>query len=211
MIFERLVLFPLCASHSLYQDEILSLTWRSPRGFRFDLKTLKMRSEFKTPYKDGWGLAFDGKHFIVTDSGTQLFFLDPETMQEVRRVTVHDDDRDIEMVNELEYINGELYANIFQKECIARIDPESGKVKGWIVMDDILDRVGKAQVVPNRLNDNVLNGIAFNTKPKNLLVSGKRWPSMFEISLREHKLDGHWDLAHVRQKCIPAMNVFRRH
>lgn len=139
------------------------------------------------------------------------------------------------MVNELEYIEGEVYANVFQKECIARIDPATGSVKGWIVLDDILDRVHKADQVctcthchrqflcfrsisglidpepqvHDRLHDNVLNGIAYNTETKNILVSGKRWPSLFEISLtrKETKQD---DVDQVRRKCIPTFNVFRR-
>lgn len=85
----------------------------------------------------------------MTDSGTDLFFVDPITMKEVRRVTVRDGGRAIEMVNELEYIDGEVYANIFQKECIARIDPKTGQVKGWIVLDDILLRVNKEHQVRN--------------------------------------------------------------
>jgi len=104
-------------------------------------------------------------------------------MKEVRRVTVTDDGIPVEMVNEIEYIDGEVYANIYQTECIARIDPLTGKVHGWIVLDDILNRVKKENAVPNRKHDNVLNGIAYNPETKNLLVSGKRWPSVFEIKV----------------------------
>lgn len=190
---------------ALWQGNLHQLTWRSSKGFRFDIGTLQKVSEFDTPYTDGWGLTHDGTHFIATDSGTDLLFMDPATMREVRRVTVTDAGRPVTMINELEFIDGEVYANVFTFDCIARINPRDGVVNGWIVLDDILKRANKW--VPNQKNDNCLNGVAFNNDTGNIIVSGKRWPSVFEIVLLENDKA---DIARVRDLCTPKSNIFHR-
>jgi len=190
---------------TLWGDQLMQVTWRTNQGFRYDLQTLKQVGDFQHPYQDGWGLDHNGKELIMTDSGTDLLFLDPGTLNEVRRVTVTDAGEPVEMVNEIEFIDGEVFANFFGSDCIARVDPLTGKVKGWLVLDDILARVGKS--VQNRKNDNILNGIAWNKDTKRLLVSGKRWPSLFEIEMIQ---DTTANLEQVRDSCIPKRNIFHR-
>jgi len=125
-------------------------------------------------------------------------------MQEVRRVTVTDGGIPVMMVNEIEYIEGEVFGNIFGKDCIARINPKTGVVIGWIVMDDLLARANKH--VNNPHTDNILNGIAWRHDKRTYLVSGKRWPSVFEVKLQPQP-DA--DLGRVRRTCVPTHNIFR--
>jgi glutamine cyclotransferase len=159
-------------------DNILGLTWQSKTGYVFDAKTLAMKAKF--PYEgEGWGLASDAKNVYMSDGSASIRVLDPVSLKEVRRVQVTAEGKPIDSLNELEIVDGELYANVWGTDVIARIDPASGKVTGWIDLTNLLPREkrGTSSV------DAVLNGIAWDGKHRKLYVTGKLWPKLFEIEL----------------------------
>jgi glutamine cyclotransferase len=160
----------------LWKDRLLELTWKGERGFIYDLGTFAPRGQFEYP-GEGWGLTHDGKRIIMSDGTAQLRFWDPETLKETGRITVTDEGRPVPQLNELEWVKGEVYANIYTTDRIARIDPSTGKVAGWIDLTGILrpaDRTGETDV---------LNGIAYDAARDRLFVTGKLWPKLFEIRL----------------------------
>jgi glutaminyl-peptide cyclotransferase len=159
-----------------WKDRLLEITWRSETGFVYDLGNFSLKNQFSYP-GEGWGLTQDGKRIIMSDGTAELRFWDPETLREMGRVMVTADGQPVAELNELEWVKGEVYANIYQTNRIARIDPASGKVVGWIDLTGILspaDRTG---------NEDVLNGIAYDAKTDRLFVTGKLWPKLFEIRL----------------------------
>merc|ERR1712048_1519560 len=182
------------------------------RGNRFSVSPgdpghLTHKTHFKTPLSDGWGLEFDGTSLLATDSGPLVHFLDPSTLELRRSVRVEDEGRIVEMVNELELIDGELWANIFGMECIARIDPSSGKVLGWVVFTGILDRK-RATVAAKRQGldpPDVMNGIAFDASSRRLFVTGKLWPRLYEIEV----VASNMSVEEARRRCIPTHNIFK--
>ena len=157
--------------------EIISLTWRSGVGYRWDRATLKPLGSFRYP-GEGWGLTQDGRNLILSDGTATLRFLDPATFKERRRVRVTANGKPVTQINELEWVKGEILANIWQTDLIARIDPQSGAVKGWIDLSGLNRLAGGDSV------DNVLNGIAYDAKNDRLFVTGKRWSKLFEIKLK---------------------------
>ena len=161
-----------------YGDNILGLTWQSKTGYVFDAKTFAMKARF--PYEgEGWGLASDTKNVYMSDGSAHIRVLDPASLKEVRRVQVTAEGKPIDSLNELEIVDGELYANVWGTDVIARIDPASGKVTGWIDLTNLLprDKRGTSSV------DAVLNGIAYDARHRKLYVTGKFWPKLFEIEL----------------------------
>lgn len=160
---------------TVYKDEMVQLTWLEHRGLVYDKNTFKPLREFSYP-TEGWGLTCNGTHLIMSDGTAYLYFLNPETFQIVKRVEVRYEGNPIMRLNELEYIKGEVYANVWYDRRIARIDPLSGEVKGWIDLSHLVDY---AKLDP----ENVLNGIAYNTEDDVIYVTGKRWPQLFEIRL----------------------------
>jgi glutaminyl-peptide cyclotransferase len=159
-----------------WKDRLLEITWRSQTGFIYDLASFASRGQFSYP-GEGWGLTQDGKRIIMSDGTSELRFWDPETLREVGRVMVTDDGRPVPELNELEWIKGEVYANVYQTDRIARIDPSSGKVVGWIDLAGILSAADRDRQV------DVLNGIAYDANGDRLFVTGKLWPKLFEIRL----------------------------
>lgn len=158
---------------ALVGDRLIQLTWRSKRAFIYDRESFALVGEF--PYQtEGWGLTYDGASLILSDGSDTLFFLDPQTYQETRSLKVTLDGRPLERLNELEYIRGEVWANVWQTDIIVRIDPGSGQVVG------VLDLAGILQTT-RRDSDDVLNGIAYDPDTDRIFVSGKRWPLLFEI------------------------------
>lgn len=157
-------------------NTIVSLTWQHGKGFRWDRKTLRKIGEFSYS-GEGWGLTQDGKSLILSDGTPELRFLDPDTFAEQRRITVTYQGRPIRRLNELEYVRGEILANIWHQDLIVRIDPATGVIRG------ILDLRELAAAVPVRDSEAVLNGIAYDEKSGKLYVTGKDWPSLFEIAL----------------------------
>jgi len=158
---------------TIFEDKIIQLTWTSGKGFVYDRSSFDLLQEFEY-HTEGWGITHDGSKLIMSDGTATLYFLDPETFQTVGQVEVHDEEP-VEELNELEYINGSVYANIWKKDQIAIINPETGKVTAWIDLTGIND--------PEKTAENVLNGIAYDQNGDRLFVTGKRWSKLFEIEL----------------------------
>jgi glutaminyl-peptide cyclotransferase len=161
---------------AIWKNQIISLTWKQQTGWRWDLKTFRKLGEFHYP-GEGWALTSDGTHLLMTDGSDRIRVLDPATMKEVRRIAVTADGRPLDNINELEWVDGEILANVWMTNVIARIDPATGKVTGWIDLSALT-----AEVDP-RGADDVPNGIAWDAKDKRLFVTGKDWPTLFEIRL----------------------------
>jgi glutaminyl-peptide cyclotransferase len=155
-------------------DRIVQLTYQTGVGFVYDRKTFAKQREF-TYSGEGWGLTYDGQRLIMSDGSDTLRFWDPETMKEVGRLRVRDGDRAIDRINEMEYVGGAIYANIWQEDRIARIDPETGVVTAWIDMSNLLTATERSHGV------DVLNGIAHDPETGHFLITGKLWPWVFEI------------------------------
>ncbi|MFL6414964.1 MAG: glutaminyl-peptide cyclotransferase [Bryobacteraceae bacterium] len=158
-----------------WKNQILQLTWQTQIGFVYDLKTFEKNKEFHYP-GEGWALTQDGRRLIMDDGTAQIRFWNPESLQETGRITVTDRDQPIKNLNELEWVEGEIFANVWGTTYIARINPENGKVVGWIDLSGI-----ESGADPN--TDSVLNGIAYDAKSRRLFVTGKHWPKLFEIRL----------------------------
>ncbi len=163
---------------TIVDDKIIQLTWRSKRGFVYDKDSLKLLRTFSYQTQ-GWGITYDGKYLILSDGSNILYFMDPKSFVVVGKLEVYDDNGEVSKLNELEYINGEIYANIWGKNLIARINPKTGFVSSWIELDGLLSKEDKKKGV------DVLNGIAFNPQNGTLLVTGKLWPKIFEIEIIE--------------------------
>lgn len=158
-------------------DRLISLTWRHRQGFVWDRKTFKRIDDFR--YEgEGWALTQDGHSLIMSDGTDQLRFLDPQTLQEQRRITVTWNGRPVDRLNELEYVKGEVLANIWYESRIARINPATGAVIDWIDLSPLAAQVRVTD------NDAVLNGIAYDAAKDRLFVTGKFWPTLFEITLQ---------------------------
>lgn len=157
-------------------DKIIQLTWQSRVGFVYDKRTFKRLRQFSFQ-TEGWGLTHDGKHLIASDGTATLRFLDPNTFAEVRRLTVFDGPAPIRYLNELEYVEGRIFANVWPSNFIAVIAPDTGRVAAWIDLRGLFRPAG-----PNA-SEQVLNGIAYDPSSRRLFVTGKLWPRIFEIEL----------------------------
>jgi glutaminyl-peptide cyclotransferase len=160
---------------TLINDTIIQLTWQSHIGFVYGKTSLAQLGNFSYP-TEGWGLTFDGKRLIMSDGSSSLIFLDPVTFQQIGQVQVRDGNASVSNLNELEYVNGDVYANIFEQQKIAIINPETGQVKAWI---DLSGLHGSADFS----GENVLDGIAYDAKDNRLFVTGKDWTQLYEITL----------------------------
>ncbi len=163
---------------TLWKDDLIQLTWENGYAIVYDAASFEKKGYFRyrgDQWREGWGLTHDGQQLIVSDGTSTLRFLDPKTFAVKRRVTVRDGSRRVIRINELEFIDGEIYANIWYDDRIARISPSSGRVLGWID----LTRLYPAHQRPDR--DHVLNGIAFDPENHRIFVTGKHWPKLFEI------------------------------
>jgi glutaminyl-peptide cyclotransferase len=154
-------------------DRLIQLTWQSKKGFIYDRESFGLLGDFPYP-TEGWGLAYDGSSLILSDGSSKLFFLDPDTFELRRSVSVTLDGRPLDRLNELEWIKGEVWANVWLTDMIVRINPDSGQITG------VLDMTGLLGSTP-RDPDDVLNGIAYDADTDRTFVSGKRWPLVFEI------------------------------
>ena len=160
-----------------WKNHLVQLTYQTEIGFVYDLATFKPQRTFHY-VGEGWGLTQDGAHILMSDGTQFIRFLDPETLAETGRIAVTDRGQPVRNINELEWVKGEILANIWQTDQIARIDPKTGHVIGWIDLAGLLPSA-------NRTGDPdaVLNGIAYDAKADRLFVTGKRWPKVFEIRL----------------------------
>lgn len=162
---------------ALLNNRIYQLTWEHQRGFIYDPQTLEKTGEFN--YNgEGWGLTTDGRSLIVSDGSNRLRFLDPDSFRVTKTIAVMDGKTPVGQLNELEFVNGEIYANIWHEDRIAAIDPQSGRVKAWIDLNGLLQ--------PGDVQDAeaVLNGIAYDQSNDRLFVTGKLWPRLFEIKIK---------------------------
>lgn len=159
-----------------WENRIIQLTWQENTGFVYDKTSFERVQEFSYP-TEGWGITHDGQKLIMSDGTATLYFWDPETLAEIGRVDVFDEKGPVVHLNELEYVAGEVWANIWQTNLIARIDPATGQVVGWIDLTGLLDTAVVTQPV------DVLNGIAYDAATDRLFVTGKLWPQLYEIEL----------------------------
>jgi glutamine cyclotransferase len=160
---------------TIYQNKIMQLTWKNNIGFVYDKDNFHKIQEFHYP-NEGWGITTDGKHLIMSDGTSTLHFIDPETFEEIRQIQVFSKEGPVKNLNELEYVKGEIYANVWQTNLIALISPATGQITGWIDVTEL----------QNLENDNptsIPNGIAYDHKNDRLFVTGKLWSKIFEIEL----------------------------
>lgn len=157
-------------------DRIYQLTWQENTGFVYDRNTFERLQTFTYP-TEGWGITHDGERLIMSDGTSTIYFWDPATLAEIGRLEVYDANGPVIRLNELEYINGEIWANIWLEDRIARIAPDTGEVIGWIDMRGLLDQTELTQPA------DVLNGIAYNEETGQIYVTGKLWPALFEIEV----------------------------
>lgn len=165
---------------TIFDNKIYQLTWKSYTGFIYDKESFLFLDNFYYS-SEGWGITYDGIHFIISDGTAVLHFLDPKTYEEIRQVTVYSEDGPVLNLNELEYIKGEIFANVLPTDRIARINPQTGKVTGWIDLSGLLGAEAHHPQI------DVLNGIAYDSENKRLFVTGKLWPKLFEIELIPQK------------------------
>lgn len=161
-----------------WKDQIVGVTWQNGVGHRWSIKDLKPLDNF-TYDGEGWGVTMVGDSLVLSDGSPQLRFFDPATMKEQRRVTVRFGARPLAMLNELETIDGEVWANVWLSDLIVRIDPASGAIKSYIDLSGLKADAGATG------GDAVLNGIAWDARKKRLFVTGKYWPKLYEIALAD--------------------------
>lgn len=166
---------------TIFKDKIYQITWRSQKGFIYDLKTFSLESTFEY-YSEGWGITTLGDHLLMSDGSNKLYHIAPATFNVIKEVEVYDHNGEVTQLNELEYVDGLVWANVWLTDRIVAIDPETGIVKGELDMSRLLSPADKARIDDK---DDVLNGIAWNPEKKHFYVTGKRWPKMFEIKLKK--------------------------
>lgn len=159
-----------------FGDRLIQLTWRSGTGFVYDRDDLRLASEFRYTTQ-GWGLTHDGEHLIMSDGSATLYFLDAQRFTEVRRMRVRDARGPVKFLNELEYVGGSIFANVWQSSHILRIDAQSGQVTGFIDLSELTQRIRRDP------SADVLNGIAYIPGSGRLLITGKQWPYLYAIEL----------------------------
>lgn len=161
---------------ALLKGNIYQLTWQNETVLIYDVRSFQKIREIK--YRgEGWGLTSDGKHLLMSDGSSTITFRDPDSFKVVREIRVRDGDTPVGHLNELEFIKGEIWANIFTEDMIVRISPENGKVTGWINLSALRSYLPRNETV------DVLNGIAYDVNTDRIFVTGKYWPKIFEIQL----------------------------
>ena len=161
---------------TIMNNKIIQLTWRSNKGFVYEKDSFELISEF-TYQTEGWGITNDGSQLIMSDGTSTLFFLDPETFNIIKQVQVIDQEL-VSKLNELEYIQGQIWANIWQQDKIAIINPQTGKVEAWV---DLIGINEEDRQDPNK----VLNGIAYDSERDRIFVTGKKWSKLFQIEIKK--------------------------
>jgi glutaminyl-peptide cyclotransferase len=161
-------------------DRLIQLTWRDGKALVWDLHTFEKVGEFEYT-GEGWGLCFDGRRLVMSSGNDRLQFRDPETFEKIGEVRVTRAGRRLRRLNELECVDGMVYANVWTDDHIARIDPETGEVTAWIDAGGLLDPEDRQG------GEDVLNGIAYVPETGHFLLTGKRWPHVYEVELRAHE------------------------
>ena len=165
----------------VFKGKIYQLTWKNHIVFVYDEKNIAQPVKtMKWPY-EGWGMTNNGTDLIISDGTANIYFVNPDDFRIKTTIAVNDNSGPVINLNELEYINGFIYANVYGSDFIVKIDPVSGHVEGKITLDGVAEKYFPTQIVPGRTD--VLNGIAYDSAAKKIYVTGKRWPLMFEITL----------------------------
>lgn len=198
-------------------DRLYQVTWMSGRGWSYAVDNFDDAKEITTPLKDGWGITSDGAHLIVGDSSETLYWLDPQTLEVARKVTVTDGGQPVRWLNELEWVEGLIWGNVWQTDCIAQVDPATGAVVGWLRASDLHARAlaaakvdadaakagGKPAAAARNGGPEVLNGIAYDADSGRLFITGKLWPRIYQIETAEVAQAAAADaLALARKQCI---------
>ncbi|MEE8249678.1 MAG: glutaminyl-peptide cyclotransferase [Gammaproteobacteria bacterium] len=160
---------------TIFGERLYQLTWQNNLALVYDVETFDRVGAYRYD-GEGWGLTHDGTHLIVSDGSAAIRFHNPETFEVVRRLVVLADGQPVGSLNELEYINGEIWANLWYQDRIARISPETGAVLGWIDLSGLYPR-------SRRASEDVLNGIAYDAETDRLYVTGKNWPWLYQIAV----------------------------
>jgi glutaminyl-peptide cyclotransferase len=163
---------------TILHDKLYQLTWTNKIGFIYDLKTFKKIGEFSFPSKEGWGMTTDGNSLIMSDGSSNLTFLDPVTFKTNRILGITDNNGPVGNINELEYVNGNILANIYQTPYIIRIDPNSGKVIGKADFSNLVK-----EVKSKNPDVDYMNGIAYDSVKNKIYITGKLWPNIYEVKL----------------------------
>ena len=167
---------------TIFNNKVYQLTWQAGIGFIHDVDTFKTLKTFNyNKSKEGWGLTHNNTHLMKSDGTEKIWFLNPENGQEESYIEVYTNKRRVEELNELEYVNGEIYANIWMKNAITIIDPKNGTVKAVINLNGLTDHLDNKTIAQSQ--DKVLNGIAYNPNTNKLYVTGKNWDKLFEIEI----------------------------
>lgn len=182
---------------ALLDERLFQVTWLTNVGYIYDRLTISEVGSFHHPMNDGWGLTSDGENLFGSDGTSTIYYFDPLTFKEKRRVIVKYEGFEVYYLNELEYINGEVWANVWQSDCIARISPKDGKVLGWI----ILHKLRKNLLSSGYKEIDVLNGIAWDAEKGRLFVTGKLWPKLYQIELHPLRRQAIKSLGNIRQLC----------
>uniref|UniRef100_A0A803MWL1 Glutaminyl-peptide cyclotransferase n=1 Tax=Chenopodium quinoa TaxID=63459 RepID=A0A803MWL1_CHEQI len=181
---------------TLVGERLYQLTYDQNTGFIYDRTTLSKLGIFNHQMKDGWGLTTDGKIMFGSDGSSTLYHIDPHTMKVIKRQNVRYKDLDVHYLNVLEYVHGEVWANVFRTDCIIRISPEDGTVLGWILLPMLRERLEAAGEIEF---EDVLNGIAWDNDEKRIFVTGKLWPKLYEIKV--HSSNDHSQVD-IERMCI---------
>lgn len=165
---------------TILNDKVYQITWESRKGYVYDLKTFNKIKEFSYSH-EGWGITNNGKELIVSDGSSNLYFWDAETLKETRRISIQDNNGLRNNINELEFINGFVYANVWQTNDILKIDPATGNVTGRIDLSELKQQY--PELVGNNDSEKVLNGIAWDSSSSRVFITGKNWSKLFAITL----------------------------
>lgn len=165
---------------TVFSDQIIQLTWQQNTGFVYDKRGFNLLRQFRYT-GEGWGLTHDGRRLIMSDGTARLRFLAPDTLQEIGHVEIIDGGRPSTGLNELEYVKGRIYANVWRTDHVAIIAPDTGRVEAWLELDGLLGQEYRQKPV------DVLNGIAYDAGGDRLFVTGKLWPRLFQIKLAPQK------------------------
>ncbi|HEY4936382.1 MAG TPA: glutaminyl-peptide cyclotransferase [Puia sp.] len=163
---------------TILHDKLYQLTWTNKKGFIYDLKTFKKIGEFDIPSKEGWGMTTDGNNLIMSDGGSNLTFLDPVTFKTNRILGVTDNNGPVGNINELEYVNGNILANVYQTSYIIRIDPNTGIVLGKADFSNLVK-----EIKSKNPDVDYMNGIAYDSAKNKIYITGKFWPNIYEVRL----------------------------
>ena len=161
---------------AFFKDKIYQLTYKNQVGFIYDAKTYKQLGQFSFQNKEGWGMTTDGTHIIMSDGTNVLTYLDPANLKVIKTINVSNGGYAEDFLNELEYIHGYIYANIWTKNYIVKIDPGDGKVVGLLDLSSLT-----AEAKNNHSNSEVMNGIAYDSISDKIYVTGKLWPTIYQI------------------------------